>query len=281
MPMVIGVVVVSFLLHALIGGVPLAHSAVTLLAVLLMFYRLRNTQAKSPFIVTADCHPAFSVDGLLNRTHEKFTSQLNGANDDLAQVQSLLSDAIEKLLASFSGMHQLIEAQRELSTRSEHFSSLIRANIVDVHTAIAEAEKFISEMATMDAQFVQQSKARLDATLTQIQQSNRRLSGVLVKQDEVSAQVDQVVSAAVTSLQFQDMVGQLLEHSRLRLDTMQTAWQHIDELAKREQSGVVLSRVEIERASQEISAVFARAEQVSARTPVRQNKMDIGDIELF
>lgn len=274
MPVVIGVVAVAALLHGLAGGVLLEHSVVTLLSVLLVFYYLRHLQEKTPVVSSSESRPVFSVDGLLNQTHEKFTSQLNGANDDLAQVQSLLGDAIDKLQASFAGMHQLLEEQHQLSSQ-------IRTDIVDVHCAIVNAEKFIGDMAAVDSQFVLQSGGRLEDILRQTQQARENLSGVLLRQDEVVAQVDQVVGAAVTSLQFQDMVGQLLGHSRLRLDTMQTAWQHIDELAKREQSGVILSRVEIECACQEISDMFVRAEQVSARTPVRQSKMDSGDVELF
>jgi hypothetical protein len=107
------------------------------------------------------------------------------------------------------------------------------------------------------------------------------MSQAVVKQNEITARVDQVVGSAVTSLQFQDIAGQLLGHSRLRLDTLQEAWQHIEEMAKREQTGVPVTSGEIEQLSVTITELFSKADQVSSRNPVRQDKMDSQDIELF
>ncbi len=384
--LVVIIVVAAFLLHWIAGSLEFGvwmwvlHGLVTLVAVLLV----RNRQVEPPagMVQTERCDNA--VDGLLIKWHTQFSVHFNGANEDLAQVQSLLNDAIEKLLDSFAGMSQLIEEQREigneiteksggdheemmanqlnetaetlkmlvasivnnsksgveliekmdtvseqvkgilnvlgeidaiskqtnllalnaaieaaragesgrgfavvadevrkLSARAAHFSNQIRTNIRQVHVAIQETEGFISRMASMDMQFALESKTRLDSTLMQIQQANQKMSGVIVKQDVMSGKVNQVVGAAVTSLQFQDMVGQLLGHSRLRLDTMQAAWLRIDELAKREQAGMRLSSDEIEQVSREISEVFACADQVSARKPVRQDKMESSEIELF
>jgi hypothetical protein len=114
-----------------------------------------------------------------------------------------------------------------------------------------------------------------------VQELNAKMSDAIVKQNIISGKVDQVVGAAVTSLQFQDIVGQLLGHSRLRLDTMQNVWLRIDDMAMREQRGVTITSAEISQISEEISEVFSHAEKVSARKPVRQDKMESTDIELF
>ena len=304
-----------------------------------------------------------------------------GSNDDLSQIQSLLGDAIGKLLSSFEGMHQLIQEQRDaavsvageggiasiqnslgetsetlkalvgsivnnskigmelvekmeavsqqvqgilqvlgeidaiskqtnllslnaaieaaragesgrgfavvadevrkLSARAEHFSQQIRGNVKQVHSAIVDAEQSINNMASLDMDFAldfEESPGRNHAARTA---SNLEMSQVIVKQTEISGKVNEVVGNAVTSLQFQDMVNQLLQHSSLRLDSMQEAWRIIGDLAKEEQSGRLASSDEADRVRQKIVEIFKSANQISQRNPVRQEHMQSGDIDLF
>jgi methyl-accepting chemotaxis protein len=389
--MVIIIVMIAILLHWLAAAMlPVAwlfavNGVITLGAVLLVS-RMRSGKSSEVSAVSPvqGSRPDNAVDGLLVKTHGQFSTHFSGANDDLAQVEQLLKDAIEKLMGSFNGMHDLIEEQRDvgnqvtessgkerdemmtsqlndtaetlkmlvgsiisnskagveliekmeavseqvkgilgvlgeidaiakqtnllalnaaieaaragesgrgfavvadevrkLSARSAHFSNQIRGNISLVHGAIAETEDYISNMASLDMNFALESKARLDNSLQLVQELNAKMSEAIVKQNIISGKVDQVVGAAVTSLQFQDIVGQLLGHSRLRLDTMQNVWLRIDDMAMREQRGITITSAEISQISDEISEVFSHAEKVSARKPVRQDKMESTDIELF
>ena len=367
---------------------PAMHAAITALLVCLAWLAFSRRQD----VVEQDAAGSASaallegrgVDSILLQTHQEFDTHFAGSNDDLSQIQSLLSDAIGKLLGSFDGMHHLIKAQRDaavsvieaqpgergfsiansldetsatlqemvgsiinnskvgmelvenmeavsqqvggilqvlgeidsiskqtnllslnaaieaarageagrgfavvadvvrkLSTRAEHFSSQIRGNVNKVHGAIGEAEKSISQMASLDMQFALDSKKRLDEIMYRVQQVNENMSQVIAKQTEISGKVNDVVGSAVTSLQFQDMVNQLLQHSRLRLDSMQEAWRIIGDLARDEQNGKLASPDETSRVSQEIVEIFKRANQVSQRNPVRQEHMQSGDIDLF
>jgi methyl-accepting chemotaxis protein len=389
--MVIIIVMIAILLHWLAAAIlPVTwlfavNGVITLVAVLLVS-RMRSGKSSEASVVSPvqGSRPDNAVDGLLVKTHGQFSMHFSGANDDLAQVEQLLKDAIEKLMGSFNGMHDLIEEQRDvgnqvtessgkerdemmtsqlndtaetlkmlvgsiisnskagveliekmeavseqvkgilgvlgeidaiakqtnllalnaaieaaragesgrgfavvadevrkLSARSAHFSNQIRGNISLVHGAIAETEDYISKMASLDMNFALESKVRLDSSLQLVQELNAKMSEAIVKQNIISGKVDQVVGAAVTSLQFQDIVGQLLGHSRLRLDTMQNVWLRIDDMAMREQRGVLISAAEINQISDEISEVFSHAEKVSARKPVRQDKMESTEIELF
>ncbi|MDD5611806.1 MAG: methyl-accepting chemotaxis protein [Gallionella sp.] len=227
----------------------------------------------------------------LGEKMETLSAVVKGVLEILGEIDAIskqtnllaLNAAIEAARAGEAGRGFAVVADevRKLSSRAEHFSSQIRGNIGKVHGSIQETEDYISKMASLDMSFALDAKSRLDNTLLHVQQANHKMSEVIVKQNVISGKVDQVVGAAVTSLQFQDMVGQLIGHSRLRLDTMQNAWLSIDELAKREQTGAGLSADEIEQLSSEIVAGFALADQVGARNPVRQEKMESSDIELF
>jgi methyl-accepting chemotaxis protein len=327
-----------------------------------------------------------AVENVLAQTHTQFASQFTGADADLNQVQTLLSDAIGKLLESFDGMQKLIQTQREvaisivsghhedgkqsagmeefitetsdtlkkmvgsiienskiamelvdkmdavrhqvtsildvlgeidgiakqtnllalnaaieaaragesgrgfavvadevrkLSARSEQFSRQIRGNVNEVHVSIADAEKSISNMASMDMNFALESKGKIDSTLEHVKSLNQDMLKVIENQHNVSSEVDKVVGRAITSLQFQDMVGQLIQHTHTRINSMEHAWERLGVWAAEAQQGQAASLERISQMRKEIDDIFDAAERLSERTPVRQDKMETGDIDLF
>ena len=194
-----------------------------------------------------------------------------------------LNAAIEAARAGEAGRGFAVVADevRKLSARAEHFSAQIRASVNLVRTSIADTEQSINQMASLDMDFALESKARMDNIMLRVQLTNQNMAQVITKQNEISSQVDEVVGSAVTSLQFQDMVGQLLQHSRLRLDSMQQAWDRMGALAQEEQAGKSTSLAEVDGVRQEITEIFRRANETCERNPVRQEHMQSGDIELF
>jgi methyl-accepting chemotaxis protein len=327
-----------------------------------------------------------AVESILTQTHSQFANHFAGANADLGQVQTLLSDAIGKLLESFDGMQKLIQAQRtvalsivsgheekgqksagmeefitetsdtlrqmvgsiienskiamelvekmdavrhqvdgildvlgeidgiskqtnllalnaaieaaragesgrgfavvadevrKLSARSEQFSRQIRGNVNDVHASITDAEKSISNMASLDMNFALESKSKIDQTLEHVKSINQDMVQVIEEQHNVSSEVDRVVGRAITSLQFQDMVGQLIQHANTRIHGMEGAWERLGKWAAEAQQGQAASQERISQMRKEIDDIFAAAERLSERSPVRQDKMETGDIDLF
>lgn len=222
---------------------------------------------------------------------ETISVQVRGVLDLLGEIDAIskqtnllsLNAAIEAARAGEAGRGFAVVADevRKLSARADHFSSQIRNNVNEVHAAMLEAEHAVNQMASLDMDFALQSKTRLDNVLIQAQQINQNMSDVMAKQAVISNKVDEVVGSAVTSLQFQDLVNQLLQHSVQRLDSMQTAWHRMGDIAKQEQGGVRVAKREVELVCQEIVEMFEQAERRSSRNPVRQEHMSSGDIELF
>lgn len=208
-----------------------------------------------------------------------------GEIDSISKQTNLLSlnAAIEAARAGEAGRGFAVVADevRKLSSRAEHFSQQIRSNVTQVHGAIVDAEQVINRMASLDMDFALQSKHRLDNVMVQVQQINQAMTTVIEKQSAISIKVDDVVGAAVTSLQFQDMVNQLLQHSLQRLECMQSAWLRMEDVAKQEQSGALISQQETVLVLAEIVEIFKRADHLSTKNPVRQQHMQSGDIELF
>ncbi len=110
---------------------------------------------------------------------------------------------------------------------------------------------------------------------------NKNMVQVIEEQNKISEEVDQVVGRAVTSLQFQDMVGQLIQHSRTRISNMENAWVRMGEWASHTQSGQEASPERISQMRTEINDIFAEAERLSERSPVQQNSLESSDIDLF
>lgn len=391
-PKLVAALCVAILMHMLVhwaglglGGL-MMHMVITVLIVVVVWKLARGSQVESGETMEQPRYES-AVEIVVLQTHPSFDEQFAGANEDIEQAKNLLAHAIEKLLESFSGMHQLIEAQkrsskaflehqsnsqensdsllqefmgetaetlqalvtsilnnskagmelvekmemvsqqvqkvleglgeidsiskqtnllalnaaieaarageagrgfavvadevRKLSARAEHFSREIRGNITLMHSSIIDAEVSINQMASLDMEFALKSQERLSTTMSHAQELNRDMATALEEQSRITEQVDAVVSKAVTSLQFQDMMTQLLQHSAHRLESIHAAWRKIGEWSENSRHGESASREMKARMLIEINELLSRANEASRTNPVMQESMNTGDVELF
>lgn len=208
-----------------------------------------------------------------------------GEIDGISKQTNLLAlnAAIEAARAGETGRGFAVVADevRKLSSRSDQFSRQIRINVQTVHNSITDAEKSISSMASLDMSFALEAKEKIDVTLTHVKTMNKNMMQVIEDQHKISDEVNQVVGRAVTSLQFQDMVGQLIQHSHTRISNMEKAWERMGEWASQAQQGQTASQERISQMRKEINDIFAEAERLSERSPVNQKKLESSDIDLF
>jgi methyl-accepting chemotaxis protein len=205
--------------------------------------------------------------------------------DGIAKQTNLLAlnAAIEAARAGEYGRGFAVVADevRKLSSRSEQFSQQIRTTVSGVKEAISTAEESIAQMASLDMGFAVDSKRKVGEALDRAQQVNAHMVVVIEQQAGIAREVDVVVGRAISSLQFQDMVGQLLQHSNTRINSMKTAWHRMGDWSKEAAQGHAASPDKIDKMRAEISEIFAVAEATSKRNPVRQEKMAVGEIDLF
>ncbi len=223
----------------------------------------------------------------MDEVSDQVTGILNvlGEIDGISKQTNLLAlnAAIEAARAGESGRGFAVVADevRKLSSRSEQFSREIGINVKAAQTSILDAEKSISKMASLDMDFALVAKNKVDGTLEHVKSMNRNMVKVIEEQNKISIEVDQVVGRAVTSLQFQDMVGQLIQHAHTRISNMEKAWERLGEWSSHAQQGQTASLERISQMRKEINDIFSESERLGERSPVRQNKLESGDIDLF
>ena len=193
-----------------------------------------------------------------------------------------LNAAIEAARAGEQGRGFAVVADevRKLSNRTEQLSQQIRTTVTGVTGAIEMASASIHQMASLDMKFAVESKKKVEQALERAQ-SARNMQGVIEEQTNIAHEIDVVVGRAISSLQFQDMVRQLLQHSNTRIFSMKTAWDHMGEWSTEVALDNEISHDKINKIRAEVGEIFALADALDKRNPVRQEKMTTGEIDLF
>lgn len=169
------------------------------------------------------------------------------------------------------GFKIVAEEVRNLSMRTGQFSAHIRENMQQVSDHLRSAGEIMGEVSSIDRGMVTQSTSGLQDTLSMVQIINHKMSETVDDLAEISRHVEASVATAVTTLQFQDMVGQLLEHVRARIGNVD---EFIDTVRRRERSGGAIEVVTHLR--EDADATLAIRHKA-----VAQASMNSGEIELF
>ena len=146
----------------------------------------------------------------------------------IAQKTNLLAlnAAIEAARAGDAGRGFAVVADevRSLSQSSNSFSNDIRELVVNADEKIKLAQDTISAMASKDMSVAIDSKDKVDFMLKRAEEVNEIMSRNLESVQHVSAKINADVGISVRSLQFEDMVSQLLQHITNRVAQMKDAY---------------------------------------------------------
>lgn len=191
-----------------------------------------------------------------------------------------LNAAIEAARAGQEGRGFAVVADevRRLSDRSKEFSDQILGYMRQVINSVAGAKAEINQMAARDMNFALESKSGIQAMLGTLSDMNGESTRTIDELAHIAQRVEADVCVAVTSLQFQDLTTQLLGHMAQRVEALGDALEGIAAIHAVPVGGALDNRLSALK-----GAIHEATERVTAsnRSPVKQEQMAAGDIELF
>lgn len=179
------------------------------------------------------------------------------------------------------GFSVVADEVRKLSKNSNEFSEKIRDILKITLDNIEIAKDSISNMASKDMNVALESKQRVLVMVEETKTLNEFLHSNLGEVSNISSGINDSVGVAVRSLQFEDMVRQLSEHSNQILSTMnEFIHEATHELALIAEDPTINSNQQIEQGQLRIRALHEK-HFANTQKSVSQASMEAGEIDLF
>lgn len=228
---------------------------------------------------------------------DKITSQMREVRGRLADIEGIakqtnllaLNAAIEAARAGEAGRGFAVVADevRDLSGRTNHFSMQIRDALGCMQVTIEATEQAINQMAAKDMTFALTSKGDVEQAMAGIDALNHRTGETITQLNTIASEVEQAVNQAIVSLQFQDMVTQLLDHVLRRLEVLDEVVRDEERMAlalrdtSDDPAGALRTMAALREHVDQLSHKLSALKQGVDNNPVSQAGYASGDIELF
>ncbi|MGL4408034.1 MAG: methyl-accepting chemotaxis protein [Zoogloea sp.] len=239
--------------------------------------------------------------------NSKLGMELVELTDGIAQqtqrVQSILSEigaiakqtnllalnaAIEAARAGEAGRGFAVVADevRDLSARTTQFSQQINGLMQHMQSSVTQTETAIQRMAGQDMTFALESKLRVSEIIESMERQRADRLEAIDRLGDSALVMNDEVAKAVTALQFQDLVSQLVSHIQKRVDVLDGVMEKFGRVASmlRDHAGSADIGVAMKELKSDILVMRNELLSISAVTqnnPVSQQSMSHGDVELF
>ena len=227
----------------------------------------------------------YRIDGMAKEMDAVF-GLLKNVNTIAEETNLLaLNAAIEAARAGESGRGFAVVAGeiRNLASHSNQFNEQIGSHVERARTAMEQLRGLVGTMASQDLNVALSAKGGIDAMMAHVTESDARTSKVADQVVEINRGLGTDVATTVRSLQFEDILSQLINQTRQRLVELQD----ITTECTRDIQELACSPIDAESLAQRAERVRNRLAiqrekaRIRSRGPALQNSMDAGEIELF
>lgn len=197
-----------------------------------------------------------------------------------------LNAAIEAARAGEAGRGFAVVADevRKLSLNSNILNAQIRKQAEKARTTVDEVRHIVSETATKDMEHAVSSQEKMDVMLSDLEAMNDGISSKLGDFSGMISGIEVSVSNAMRSLQFEDIVRQLVEQVVNHLENLNSFSNEISVFLEENYANPALSEEEHEQRVEALrQSIREKRQQIESlrMTRVNTESMDEGEIELF
>lgn len=197
-----------------------------------------------------------------------------------------LNAAIEAARAGEAGRGFAVVADevRKLSLNSNLLNEQIRKQAEKAKQTVDHVRKLVSDTAAKDIQEANSSRDQVTGLLTDLESMNSAISGKLGDVSGIIAEIEVSVSNAMRSLQFEDIVRQLVEQIMHHLDNLHSFSQEINKQVEEDKDKPPVSYDEYkERMAIFRAKIHNQREAIEAQRMKRvtSSTMDEGEVDLF
>ncbi|MGH8214774.1 MAG: methyl-accepting chemotaxis protein [Rhodanobacteraceae bacterium] len=207
--------------------------------------------------------------------------------DTIAEETNLLAlnAAIEAARAGESGRGFAVVAAeiRNLARHSNQFNEQIGSHVERSRRSMEQLRELVGAMASQDMSVALATKGDIDAMMARLASSDRRSAEVTAQVASIALGLGSDVATTVRSLQFEDILSQLMGQTNARLVELQdVAGRCSDDIESMLRSDTEPGQLQqhAERMRGRLQRQRDRA-RVRAKGPAMQTSMSAGEIDLF
>lgn len=210
---------------------------------------------------------------------------LNNVNEITKQTDLLaLNAAIEAARAGDAGRGFAVVADevRNLARRTSEFSGQIRGLLSEIEKSMSEVGGSIGRVSEMDMELIERSTATMGNMRQEMERLNKGASEQAQSIEELSMRIHKLVLEGLISLQFDDLVRQILTQIRTRSESLEqylSALYDMGQNAGMESSDDSLRQL-TDRLSQAMETGRRKFGSMDDKR-LKQTNVDAGSVELF